>query len=68
MISGGRNAAARHARLLQDTQGGRMTDVRVHHPCICLTKAARLPQDHRSMTLRFIARLSQECCETYDYR
>ena len=54
-ISGGckaRKAAAIH-------QGGNMTDVRVRHPHICLTKAARLPQDHRAVTLCFIARLLQ---------
>ena len=38
-ISGDRTAAARHARLLQGTQGFRTTDVRVRHPRICLTTA-----------------------------
>ena len=39
--------------LLQGMQGVRMTDVVVSHPHICLTKAARLPQDDHA----FIARL-----------
>ena len=34
------------ARQLQDTQDVCMTDIIVRHPRICLTKAARLPQDN----------------------
>ena len=44
-------------RLLQDTQGVRTTDVRVCHPRICLSKAARLLQDHH-------ARMLQNLCTT----
>ena len=50
------------SRLLQGLHDVRRTDVRVRHKHICLTKAARLPT-----ALRFMARLSQECCETYYY-
>ena len=48
------------ARLLQDCCKARkvfVCDVRVRHPPICLTKAARLPQGHRAMNLCFIARM-----------
>ena len=51
------NAAARP---LQDMQGVRTTDVIVRQPRICL----RQPQDYHKVTVRFIARLSQECRET----
>ena len=47
------NTCKAAARLLQGKQGVRMTDVIVHHP--------------RKITVRIIARLPQECCETYDY-
>ena len=56
--------AARHTRLprlLQDTQGVRTTDVIVRQPTFVL----RQPQDYLKVTVRFIARLSQECRETH---
>ena len=62
-ISGGSKASA---ILLQGMQGVHTIGVRVLHLHNCLTKAERLLRDHCAMTLGFIARLSQECCETYD--
>ena len=55
-ISGGRRAVI---RLLQGTHCVRTTDVRVQdaNHSFVLTKATRLPRDHRAMTLRFIALL-----------
>ena len=44
-----RSTAARHTRLLQDTQGVRTTDVIARQPRICLTTAARLPQGNRAL-------------------
>ena len=49
--------AARHARLLQDTQGVRTTDVIFRQPRICLTKAARLSQDDRALYRKAAARM-----------
>ena len=49
--------AARHARLLQDTQGVRTTDVIVHQPRICLTSTARLPQGNRALYRKAVARM-----------
>ena len=46
-------AAARHTRRLQDMQCVRATDVRFRHPCISLTKATRLSQDHMCNDLAF---------------
>ena len=46
-------AAAGHTRLLQDMQGVRATVIRFRHPCICLTKATRLSQDHMCNDLAF---------------
>ena len=45
------------ARLLQDTQGVRTTDVIVRQPRICLTSAARLPQGNRALYHKAVARM-----------
>ena len=45
------------ARLLQDTQGVRTTDVIVRKPHICLTSAARLPQDNRALYRKAVTRM-----------
>ena len=45
------------ARLLQDTQGVRTTDVIVRKPRICLTSAARLPQGNRALNRKAVARM-----------
>ena len=45
------------ARLLQDTQGVRTTDVIVRQPRICLTTAARLPQGNRALYRKAAARM-----------
>ena len=46
-------------RLLQGTQGVCTADVVVRHPRICLTKAARLPQDNCALYCRAVARMPQ---------
>ena len=69
-FSGGHKTAARHLqitqccrkavpRLLQDTQGVRTTDVIVHHPLICLTKAAKVPQVNRAIYRKAAARMTR---------
>ena len=45
------------ARLLQDTQGVRTTDVIVRQSRICLTTAARLPQGNRALYCKAVARM-----------
>ena len=45
------------ARLPQDTQGVRTTDVIVCQPGICLTSAARLPQGNRALYRKAVARM-----------
>ena len=45
------------ARLLQDTQGVRTTEVIVRQPRICLTSAARLPQGKRALYRKAVARM-----------
>ena len=47
------------ARLLQDTQRVRTTDVIVRQPRICLTSAARLPQGNRTLYRKAVARMPQ---------
>ena len=47
------------ARLLQDTQGVRTTDVIVRQPRICLTSAARLPQGNRALYRKAVKRMSR---------
>ena len=45
------------ARLSQDTQGVRTTDVIVRQPGICLTSSARLPQGNRALYRKAVARM-----------
>ena len=45
------------ARLLQDTQGVRTTDVIVHKPRICLTSALSLPQGNHALYRKAVARM-----------
>ena len=47
------------ARLLQDTQGVRTTDVIVRKPRICLASAARLPQGKRALYRKVVARMQR---------
>ena len=47
------------ARLLQDTQGVRTTDVIVRQPRIFLTTATRLPQGNRALYRKAVARMLQ---------
>ena len=55
------------ARLLQDTQGVRTTDVIVRQPRICLTSAARLPQGALSQGCRKnAAKRTAAVRDTYD--
>ena len=57
VFSGRRTTAARHTRLLQDTQGVPTTDVKVCQPLICLTTAARLPQCKCALYRKATARM-----------
>ena len=55
------------ARLLQDTQGVRTTDVLVRQPRICLTSVARLPQGNRALYRKAVVRMPQNArlqCQT----
>ena len=45
------------ARLLQDTQGVRTTDVIVRQPRVCLTSAARLPQGNRALYRKAVTKM-----------
>ena len=70
-----RATAATHkaaARLLQDTQGVRTTDVIVRQPRICLTTAARLPQGNRALYRKTAARMMRnarlQCGSRTTYR
>ena len=61
-FSGRRTTAARHTRLLQDTQGVRTTDVIARQPRICLTTAARLPQGNRALYRKAAASMPRLQC------
>ena len=61
-----RTTAARHTRLLQDTQGVRTTDVIVRQPRICRTSAARLPQDNRALYHKNAAKCTAAVRDMYD--
>ena len=64
--------AARHTRLLQDTQGVRTTDVKVRQPNICLTTAARLTQGNRAIFRKAAKRMPRntrlQCGTRMTYR
>ena len=56
-IFGGRKTHKTAARRLQGTHCVRTTDVKVRHPRICLTKAARLPQANHALYCKAAARM-----------
>ena len=53
------------ARLLQDTQGVRTTDIIVRQPRICLTTAARLPPGNRVLYRKNAAKRTATVRGTY---